>query len=116
MQSVFGFHDRTKFEIYVYATSASDGSSYRRKIEDESQHFLDVSSWSTREVVERIVMDGIHLRASLTSRMMRRLTEQELVVNLGGYTKGARNDIFAARPSPVQLQFMGFAGTLAAGN
>lgn len=44
------------------------------------------------------------------------LTNQTLVVNLGGYTKGARNDIFAARPSPVQLQLMGFAGTLAAGN
>ena len=37
------------------------------------------------------------------------------MVNLGGYTKGARNDIFAARPAPVQLQIMGFAGTLAAG-
>lgn len=37
------------------------------------------------------------------------------VINLGGYTKGARNDIFAARPAPVQLQLMGFAGTLAAG-
>ncbi|KAF8527916.1 glycosyl transferase family 41-domain-containing protein [Hysterangium stoloniferum] len=97
MQSVFGFHDRTKFDVYVYATSASDGSQYRQKIQTESQHFLDVSAWSTREIVERIVMDGIHL-----------------LVNLGGYTKGARNDIFAARPAPVQLQFMGFAGTLAA--
>ncbi|KAF8587281.1 glycosyltransferase family 41 protein [Ramaria rubella] len=98
MQSVFGFHDRTKFDIHVYATSGSDGSRYRHKIEAESEHFLDVSMWSTREIVERIVMDGIHL-----------------LVNLGGYTKGARNDIFAARPAPVQLQLMGFAGTLAAG-
>lgn len=62
---MFGFHDRAKFDIYVYATSPSDGSSYRRKIEDESQHFLDVSSWSTREIVERIVMDGIQLRTFL---------------------------------------------------
>lgn len=37
------------------------------------------------------------------------------VVNLGGYTKGSRNEIFAARPSPVQVSLMGFAGTLAAG-
>jgi hypothetical protein len=43
------------------------------------------------------------------------LTKYRAVVNLGGYTKGARNDIFAARPAPIQLQFMGFAGTLAAG-
>ena len=37
------------------------------------------------------------------------------VINLGGYTKGARNDIFAARPCPVQMQCMGYAGTLSAG-
>lgn len=65
MQSVFGLHDRTKFEVHVYATSPSDGSRYRRKIEEESEHFLDVSTKSTREIVERIVMDGIHLRASI---------------------------------------------------
>ncbi|GJJ09471.1 hypothetical protein Clacol_003694 [Clathrus columnatus] len=89
MQSVFGFHDKNKFEVYVYATSSSDGSDYRKKIEFESQHFMDVSVWSTKDIVE--------------------------LLNLGGYTKGARNDVFAARPAPVQLQLMGFAGTLAAG-
>ena len=38
-----------------------------------------------------------------------------LVINLGGYTKGARNDVLAARPSPIQIQLMGYAGTLGAG-
>ena len=37
------------------------------------------------------------------------------MINLGGYTKGARNDVFAARPCPVQMQLMGYAGTLGAG-
>ena len=41
--------------------------------------------------------------------------DQKPVINLGGYTKGARNDVFAARPCPVQLQLMGYAGTLGAG-
>lgn len=77
MQSVFGFHDKAKFEVHVYATSASDGSRYRRKIEGESQHFLDVSSWSTREIVERIVMDGIHLRASIAYLYPNRSTESK---------------------------------------
>ena len=40
----------------------------------------------------------------------------DLVVNLGGYTKGARNDVLAARPAPVQMQLMGYAGTLGAGH
>lgn len=66
MQSVFGLHDKAKFEVHVYATSVSDGSRYRNKIQAESQYFLDVSHWSTREIVEKIVMDGIHLRGLIT--------------------------------------------------
>ena len=96
MQSVFGFHDLSRFNVFLYATTPSDGSPYRQKIEREAQHFLDVSAWSNQQVVERIVMDNIHV-----------------LMNLNGYTKGARNEIFAARPCPVQMEFMGFAGSMA---
>ena len=37
------------------------------------------------------------------------------VINLGGYTRGARNDIFATRPAPIQISLMGYPGTMAAG-
>lgn len=43
-------------------------------------------------------------------------TNMPAVVNMNGFTKGARNDIFAARPCPIQVSFLGFAGTLAAGD
>ncbi|RCI06408.1 hypothetical protein CU098_011342 [Rhizopus stolonifer] len=95
MQSVFGFHDKSKYDVHCYATTSSDNSPYRQKIEREAEHFLDVSSWSNQQIVEKILKDGIHI-----------------LVNLNGYTKGARNEIFAARPCPVQCSFMGFAGTL----
>ncbi|KAI7855561.1 glycosyl transferase family 41-domain-containing protein [Circinella umbellata] len=98
MQSVFGFHDTHKYQVFCYATTPSDHSPYRQKIEREAESFIDVSSWSNQHVVERIISDGIHV-----------------LVNLNGYTKGARNEIFAARPSPVQCSFMGFAGTLGGG-
>ncbi|KPV78662.1 glycosyltransferase family 41 protein [Rhodotorula graminis WP1] len=98
MQSVFGYHDLSRFNVYVYATSPSDKSPYRLKIEAESQHFVDVSRLPTEQIVRRIVQDEIHV-----------------LVNLSGYTKGARNEVFAARPAPVQASYMGFASTLAAG-
>lgn len=98
MQSVFGFHTKSHYEVFCYATTPSDNSPYRQKIEREAEHFLDVSSWSNQQVVDRIIADGIHV-----------------LVNLNGYTKGARNEIFAARPCPVQCSFMGFAGTLGGG-
>ncbi|KAI5124687.1 hypothetical protein M0805_004295 [Coniferiporia weirii] len=87
-----------RFRAFVYALTASDASTNRKRFEEESEVFRDVSTWSTQRVIEQIIKDEIHI-----------------LVNLNGYTKGARNDIFAARPCPLQISFLGFAGTLAAG-
>ena len=97
MQSVFGLHDLNRVKAYCYATTASDNSVHRQQIENESPHFYDATTWSTEQLVNKIVEDGIHI-----------------LVNLNGYTRGARNEVFAARPAPVQMSFMGFAGTLGA--
>lgn len=97
MQSVFGFHDQSRAKAFCYATTASDQSIHRQQIEREAPVFRDVSSWSSDRLVGQIVKDGIHI-----------------LVNLNGYTRGARNEIFAARPAPIQMSFMGFAGTLGA--
>ncbi|KKA28585.1 hypothetical protein TD95_004727 [Thielaviopsis punctulata] len=97
MQSVFGFHDITKFKAICYATTASDKSIHRQKIEKEAPVFRDVSTWSSEQLTRQISADGVHI-----------------LVNLNGYTRGARNDVFAARPAPIQMSFMGFAGTMGA--
>ncbi|GJD03804.1 tetratricopeptide [Colletotrichum higginsianum] len=97
MQSVFGFHDRTRIMAFCYATTASDKSVHRLQIEREAPVFRDASTWTSDKLVEQIVQDNIHI-----------------LVNLNGYTRGARNEIFAARPAPIQMSFMGFAGTLGA--
>ena len=97
MQSVFGFHDKVRVKAFCYATTASDGSVHRQQIEREAPIFYDASSWSIDRVVNQVVANGIHI-----------------LVNLNGYTRGARNEVFAARPAPIQMSFMGFAGTLGA--
>lgn len=97
MQSVFGLHDTRRVRAYCYATTASDNSIHRQQIQNEAPVFHDANSWSTEKLVSQIVQDGIHI-----------------LVNLNGYTRGARNEVFAARPAPVQMSFMGFAGTLGA--
>lgn len=97
MQSVFGMHDSRRVRAVCYATSPSDKSAHRQKIEREAPVFRDVSNWTSEKLVDQIIQDGIHI-----------------LVNLNGYTRGARNEIFAARPAPVQMSFMGFAGTLGA--
>lgn len=97
MQSVFGMHDPSRVQAICYATTASDNSIHRQQIENEAPVFHDVSSWTAEQLVNKIVDDGCHI-----------------LVNLNGYTRGARNEVFAARPAPIQMSFMGFAGTLGA--
>jgi predicted O-linked N-acetylglucosamine transferase (SPINDLY family) len=97
MQSVFGLHAPDRVRAFCYATTSSDGSAHRKQIEREAPVFYDASSWSIEKLVNQIVKDGIHI-----------------LVNLNGYTRGARNEVFAARPAPIHMSFMGFAGTLGA--
>jgi protein O-GlcNAc transferase len=97
MQSIFGMHDTTRYEIFCYATSHSDNSSYRLKIETEVEHFLDCTAMDMISLARKVNEDGIHV-----------------LVNLNGYTKGARNEVFALQPAPVQVSYMGFAGTMGA--
>lgn len=97
MQSVFGLHNPSKVKAYCYATTASDQSIHRHQIEKEAPVFHDASAWSVDRLVRQIVADGIHI-----------------LINLNGYTRGARNEVFAARPAPIHMSFMGFAGTLGA--
>lgn len=74
-------------QIFCYALTADDNTSFRRKIEGDSEHFIDLSSVPCHgDAADRINADGIHV-----------------LVNMNGYTKGARNEIFALRPAPIQV-------------
>ncbi|KAI5845153.1 glycosyl transferase family 41-domain-containing protein [Morchella snyderi] len=97
MQSVFGLHNPSRAKAYCYATTASDNSDHRKQIEREAPVFRDAHTWGPDRLVRQIVDDGIHI-----------------LINLNGFTRGARNEVFAARPAPIQMSFMGFAGTLGA--
>ena len=87
MQSVPGFHDRSNVEIFCYTLTPDDNTSFRKKIETECEHFVDLTQYTCHgQAADRINSDGIHV-----------------LVNMNGYTKGARNEIFAMRPAPVQV-------------
>jgi protein O-GlcNAc transferase len=97
MQSVFGLHDRSAFEVTCYALTPHDMSVWRIKIEAEVEHFKDISQLQNGDAARLIHADNI-----------------DILVNLNGYTKGARNEIFALQPAPIQVSYMGFCGTLGA--
>ncbi|KAL9289796.1 hypothetical protein ACSQ67_024429 [Phaseolus vulgaris] len=97
MGSVFGMHNKKNVEVFCYALSANDGTEWRQRIQSEAEHFVDVSAMSSDSIAKMINEDKIHI-----------------LVNLNGYTKGARNEIFAMQPAPIQVSYMGFPGTTGA--
>ncbi len=46
MQSIPGLHNRKRVEIFCYSLSADDGTTFRAKIQRETEHFVDLSSIS----------------------------------------------------------------------
>lgn len=130
MKSVFGLHSRDAVEVFCYALSQSDGSSYRKRIERDADHFVDVSRFSCLQIASRISSDGIqvlidlngcvHHGACQTSTLCS-AHEGSLTPPLSlacsrecRYTKGARSEIFALRPAPLQVSYMGFPATMGA--
>ena len=95
MQSIPGMHDRSRVEVFCYSLSSDDGTLYRKKIEAEAEHFVDLSFLPDNgDAADRILADGI-----------------DILLNMNGYTKGARNEIFALRPAPIQAMWLGYPGT-----
>lgn len=86
MQSVFGLHNRQLFDITCYSLTPPDGSQWRNKIEAEVENFVDIGQMHANEAAKLINAQGIHV-----------------LINLNGYTKGARNEIFALHPAPIQV-------------
>lgn len=95
--SFFKFHDRDRFKIHAYALSPSDRSMYRKQIKETVDVFYDVSALSTKDIAQRIYQDRI-----------------DILVDFDGYLAGNRMDVFALRPAPLQITYLGFPGTTGA--
>jgi len=91
-------HDRDRFEVVGYSYGPDDGGPMRRRLVRAFDRFVDLSSVPHAEAAERIHADGI-----------------DILVDLKGHTQNARIEIPAYRPAPVQVQWLGYPGTLGAG-
>ncbi|MFG1399387.1 O-linked N-acetylglucosamine transferase, SPINDLY family protein [Roseixanthobacter pseudopolyaromaticivorans] len=94
---LFERHDRARFETFAYSYGPDDGSPMRRRLVDAFDHFVEVGALSNAEAARRIRADGI-----------------DILVDLKGYTFGCRTEIMALRPAPVQVNYLGYPGTMGA--
>jgi protein O-GlcNAc transferase len=90
-------HDRRKFEVTAISFSPDDGSPMRARIVEAFDHFVDVRRRDDADV----------------ARLLRE-REIDIAVDLKGHTEGSRSGILAHRPCPVQVNYLGYPGTIGA--
>jgi len=88
--------DRSRLEMFAYSLRAADDA-YQRRAAAAFEHFIDVAGESTQRIAQRIRDDRI-----------------AILIDRNGYTRHSREGIFALRPAPIQVNCIGFPGTLGA--
>jgi predicted O-linked N-acetylglucosamine transferase (SPINDLY family) len=94
---LFELHDRSRFELIAVDNGFGDGSALRSRIERAFGEILDITRMSDRAAATAI-----------------RAREIDVLVNLNGYFGRERQRVFAHRPAPIQVNYLGFPGTLGA--
>lgn len=97
MVGIFEKHDPTRFETIAISFRPEEASPLGRRVKGAFGRFIDVSQSSDREVAV----------------LMREL-EVDIAVDLMGLTHGSRTSVFAHRSAPVQVNYLGYPGTLGA--
>ena len=94
---LFELHHRERFEIYGYSYGADDQTPTRKRLEQAFDHFRDIRTMSQHAAAQQIHDDGI-----------------DILVDLTGFTQTSRTGILALRPAPIQVNWLGFPGTMGA--
>ncbi|MFI4936629.1 MAG: N-acetylglucosamine transferase [Caulobacterales bacterium] len=95
MAELFELHDKSKIEVFAYycGPPASGGLNDRYKAAIE--HWADINDLSDDAAAGKIAADGV-----------------DILVDVNGHTRFARAGVFARRPAPIIVNWLGFPGTM----
>jgi predicted O-linked N-acetylglucosamine transferase (SPINDLY family) len=94
---MFECHDRSKFEVTAFAFGPEANDAMQARLAKAFDRFIDVRQRSNLEV------------AALTREL-----GIDIAVDLNGFTAHRRAEIFALRAAPIQINFLGYPGTMGA--
>lgn len=97
MAELFELHDREKFEIAAFSFGPKTQDAMQLRLQKNFDQFMDVSNMSDQEVAD-------------LSRQM----EIDIAIDLKGYTTNSRPEIFALGAAPLQINYLGYPGTMGA--
>lgn len=90
-------HDKEAFEVYAFNLNPGPGDAMSARLFAAVTQVIDLANHSDRSAAQLSRAMGI-----------------DIAVDLGGHTVGSRSGIFAHRCAPVQVNYLGFPGTLGA--
>ena len=92
---LFEQHDRARFEIIGFDNSRDDGSAMRARVRSAFDKFIGIAALPDGDAAARI-----------------RAEKVDILVNLNGYFGKMRMGVFALSPAPIQVNYLGFPGSL----
>jgi len=92
---LFELHDRARFEVSGFSFGPDKSDPMRQRLSAAFDRFIDVRANTDREIAQ-------------LSRDM----ELDIAVDLKGFTRDSRTGIFARRAAPVQINYLGYPGTM----
>jgi len=90
-------HDRERFELIAYGFDRDDGSALRRRLVSAFDRFVDIYEMREQDAARLIHADAV-----------------DVLVDLHGFTPDGRAKILAYRPAPLQVNYLGYPGTMGA--
>jgi len=97
MAGVFENHTKSMFDITAISLGPRVDSPMRRRLENAFDSFIDAGRYSDAGVAAKI-----------------KSAEIDILVDLMGFTRNSRTNIFAHRAAPIQVNYLGYPGTMGA--
>ena len=96
---VFEKHDKNRFETFAFSTGPDHKSDFRIRLKAAFNDFIDLHNRSDAEVADAIKSFNI-----------------DILIDLMGHTQDSRLMVLIRRPSPIQVNYLGYAGTVGGNN
>lgn len=93
LEPILRQHDRAAFEVYCFST-LPEGDEHTERFIELADQWRDISTLSEQAATERVYEDRI-----------------DILIDLSGHTKGSRLGVFARKPAPMQVNYLGHPAT-----
>jgi predicted O-linked N-acetylglucosamine transferase (SPINDLY family) len=95
MAELFELHNKRDIEVFAYYCGPRTDHDLTKRIKASVEHWIDIGDLSDAHAARCIAADGI-----------------DILVDVNGHTRFSRTGIFAHRPAPIQVNWLGYPGSM----